>query len=222
MKTLKVLIADDHPVVREGLRLFLEAQSNIRVAGEARDGEEALDLARKLRPDILLLDIAMPRINGLDAVKLIHEAVPETGIVILSMYANEAYIHRVLEAGALGYTLKGAPSEEVLAAIRAVHEGKYYLSPQLQADVIEAYVKRRQKEVPGGGYELLSERERQVFRLLVEGNSTSQIASILCLGAKTAEKHRTNIVKKLGISNPIDMVKYAVRIGILDPNFWKT
>ncbi|HEX9898186.1 MAG TPA: response regulator transcription factor, partial [Candidatus Methylomirabilis sp.] len=182
----------------------------------------ALDLARKLRPDVLLLDIAMPRMNGLDAVKLIHDAVPETGIVILSMYANEAYIHRVLEAGALGYTLKGAPSEEVLAAIWAVHEGKYYLSPQLQADVIEAYVKRRQKEVPGGGYELLSERERQVFRLLVEGNSTSQIASILCLGAKTAEKHRTNIVKKLGVSNPIDMVKYAVRIGILDPNFWKT
>lgn len=222
MKTIKVLIADDHPVVREGLRLFLETQSNIRVAGEARDGEEALDLARKLRPDVVLLDIAMPRMNGLDAVKLIHEAVPETGIVILSMYANEAYIHRVLEAGALGYALKGAPSEEVLAAIWAVHEGKYYLSPQLQADVIGAYIQRRQKEVPAGGYELLSERERQVFRLLVEGNSTSQIARILCLGPKTAEKHRSNIVKKLGVSNPIDMVKYAVRIGILDPNFWKT
>lgn len=222
MKTIKVLIADDHPVVREGLRLFLETQINIRVAGEARDGEEALELTRKLRPDVLLLDIAMPRINGLDAVKLIHEAVPETGIVILSMYANEAYIHRALEAGALGYALKGAPSKEILAAIWAVHEGKYYLSPQLQADVIEAYIQRRQKDAPGGGYEHLSERERQVFRLLVEGNSTSQIAKILCLGVKTAEKHRANIVKKLGVSNPIDMVKYAFRIGILDPNFWKT
>jgi len=204
------------------LRLFLETHSTIRVAGEAKDGEEALELTRKLRPDVLLLDIAMPRINGLDAVKLIHEAVPETGIVILSMYANEGYIHRALEAGALGYTLKGAPSEEVLAAICAVNNGKYYLSPQLQADVIEAYVKKRQKEERGGGYELLSEREQQVFRLLVEGNSTRQVADILCLGLKTAEKHRSNIVKKLGVSNPIDMVKYAVRIGILDPNFWKT
>jgi len=138
------------------------------------------------------------------------------------MYANEAYISSALEAGALGYALKGAPSNEVLEAIRAAHEGKYYLSPQLQADVIEAYVKKYQKEEGGGGYEQLSERERQVFRLLVEGNSTCQIADILCLGLKTAEKHRTNIVKKLGVSNPIDMVKYAVRIGILDPNFWLT
>ena len=221
MDPIRVLIADDHAIVREGLRQMLETQADIVVVGEAGDGLEALEQTRHLRPDVLLLDIAMPRMSGLEVVQLIREAIPKTEILILSMYEKEAYAHKVLGAGAKGYVLKGAPSKDLLDGIRAVHGGHYFLSSKMGASVIDSYLKVRDKEPASIGYDALSDREKQVFMLVVEGKSTVDIGDILCVSPKTVEKHRAGIAKKLGISNPVEMVKYAVAIGLVDPEIWK-
>lgn len=219
---IRVVIADDHAIVREGLRQLLKLQSDIQVVGEASDGVEALELARALRPDVLLLDIAMPRMGGLEAVKLVRDAVPETKIIVLSMYQKEVYTHRALQAGAQGYVLKGGPSSDLLEAIRATYAGRFFLSHPMQAEVISSYLKGHEKNISTSDYDLLSEREKQVFLLLIEGNSTNQISKLLCVSVKTVEKHRANIAQKIGLSNPVEMMKYAIRIGIIDPDFWKS
>ncbi len=223
MKPIRVLIADDHAMIREGLRQLLEMQADIEVVGEATDGVEALDRCRTFRPDVVLLDIAMPRMTGVEAVSMIKQASPETEVIILSMYEKEAYVHQAMKAGARGYVLKAAPSTYLLEAIRRVNIGEFYLCPKIRNGVMEAYVgDHREEPHSEGGYDLLSDRERQVFMLLVEGNTTVQISDILCVSPKTAEKHRANIVKKLGISQPVKMVQYAIRIGVLDPETWQT
>ena len=223
MKPIRVLLADDHALIREGLRQLLEMQVDIKVVGEAEDGVETLDKCRDLRPDVVLLDIAMPRLTGVEAVSLIKQAIPETEIVMLSMYEKDAYVRQAMKSGALGYVLKAAPSSHLLAAIRSASKGEFYLSPKVHSGVMESYLSdRRRKTRTERKYDLLSERERQVFLLLVEGNSTIQIADILCVSPKTTEKHRANIIKKIGISQPIKMVQYAIRIGVIDPETWRT
>jgi two-component system response regulator NreC len=218
---MNILIADDHAVVREGLRQLFAAHPDMEVVGEAKDGQEALEKARLLRPDVTLLDIGMPRLSGLDAVRLIKEAVPETQIVVLSMYEKEAFVHQVFASGALAYVLKAASSSDVIEAVRAAHRGEYFLSSKIRAEVIGSYLESRKEEPSVRGYDLLSDREQQVFRLMVEGNSTTQIADILCVSPKTVEKHRANVMKKLGVRDLVAMVKYAVKIGIIDPDLWK-
>ncbi len=218
---MRVLLADDHAIVREGLRQLLNSQRDMEVVGEAEDGREALEKAKSLRPDVTLLDIAMPRLSGLEAVRLIKEAVPNIQIVVLSMHKKEAYVHQVLDAGALGYVLKASPSSDVLEAIRAVYRGEYFLSSKIRAEVIGTYLENRRKRPAVRGYDLLSDREQQVFRLIVEGNSTNQIADVLCVSPKTVEKHRANVMKKLGIHDVVAMVKYAIKIGIIDPELWE-
>jgi two-component system response regulator NreC len=218
---MKILVADDHAVVREGLKQLLAGQPDMDVVGEAQDGQEALEKAKVLRPDVTLLDIAMPRLSGLDAVRLIKEAVPETQIVVLSMYEKEAFVHQVFNSGALGYVLKAASSSDVIEAVRAAHRGEYFLSSKIRAEVIGTYLESRKEKPSVRGYDLLSDREQQVFRLMVEGNSTAKIADILCVSPKTVEKHRANVMKKHGVGDLLAMVKFAIKIGVIDPELWK-
>jgi two-component system response regulator NreC len=218
---MKILIADDHAIVREGLKQLVNSQRDMEVIGEAEDGRQALEKAKSLRPDVTLLDIAMPSLSGLEAVRLIKEAVPHTQIVVLSMHKKEAYVHQAFTSGALAYVLKASPSSDVLEAIRTAHRGEYFLSSKIRAEVIGRYLESRKEKPAVRGYDLLSEREQQVFRLMVEGNSTNQIADVLCVSPKTVEKHRGNVMNKLGIHDLVALVKYAIKIGIIDPELWE-
>jgi two-component system response regulator NreC len=218
---MRILIADDHAIVREGLKQLLNSQRDMEVAGEAQDGREALEKAKSLRPDVTILDIAMPGLSGLEAVRLVKEAVPHTQIVVLSMHEKEAYVHQAFASGALAYVLKASPSTDVLEAIRTAHRGEYFLSSKIKAEVIGRYLESRKEKPAVRGYDLLSEREQQVFRLMVEGNSTNQIADVLCVSPKTVEKHRGNVMNKLDIHDLVALVKYAIKIGIIDPELWE-
>lgn len=222
MAFIRVAVADDHSILREGLVMLLEKQDFIEIVGQASNGDQALSLVREHRPDVMLLDIAMPGINGLEAIEIVRGISPETGIVILSRYEKDAYVHQALDAGAFGYVVKGAPSEELVQAIRHAAEKKYFLSTQVRADVIQSYVRNHQanKPKPKTGYSQLSDREKQVFSLLVEGNSSAKIADILCISSKTVDKHRASISRKIGIENPVKMVQYAIRNGLVDPSIW--
>lgn len=220
MRKIKILIVDDHTIVREGLRQLLNNQEDMEVVGEAGDGLEALKKVKILQPDVTLLDIAIPRLSGLEAVRLIKETVPGTQVVVFSMHKKEAYVHQVLASGALGYVLKASPSSDVLEAVRAARRGEYFLSSSIKAEVVKIYLENRKEKPTVKGYDLLSEREQQTFRLVVEGNSTKQIADVLSISPKTVEKHRTNVMNKLGIHDLVGLVKYAVKIGVIDPEIW--
>jgi two-component system, NarL family, response regulator NreC len=221
MKKIRILIADDHAIVRDGLRQLLNSQADMEVAGEAEDGREALKKVKTLRPDVILLDIAMPRLSGLEVISLIREASTETQVVVLSMHAKETYVQQVLASGALGYVLKASPSTDILEAIRTAHRGEYFLSSRLKAEVIGQYLKTRPAAVAVRGYELLTEREQQVFRLVAQGHSTAEIAEVLCVSAKTVEKHRTSLMNKLGVHDRMELLKYAIKIGVVDPELWE-
>ncbi len=216
-----MLIADDHAIVRNGLQKLLDEQPDMEVVGEATDGMQTVKKVKSLRPDVALIDIAMPKLSGLEATNLIKEAVPEVQIVILSMHEKDAYVDRALSYGALGYVLKASPTSDVLEAIRAVHRGRYFLSSKVNAQIIDTYLKNRKEKDEVSGYNLLSDREQQVFRLLAEGRDTGEAASILFISLKTVKKHRANIMKKLNIHNMVELVKYAVKIGIIGPELWE-
>jgi two-component system response regulator NreC len=221
MQKIRVLIADDHAIVRDGLRQLLKSQQDMEPTGEAEDGHQALEKAKTLRPDVILLDIAMPRLSGIEVIGLIREAVPASQVVVLSMHAKETYVQQALAAGALGYVLKASPSLDILDAIRAAYRGEYFLSSRLQAEVIGKYL-QAQRSIPSvRSYDLLSEREQQVFRLVAQGHSTSQIANILCVSPKTVEKHRTSLMNKLDVHDRLDLLKYAIKIGVVDPDLWE-
>ena len=220
MKKIRVLIADDHSVVREGLRQLLSKDAAVEVVGEATDGLEALEMVRRYSPRVVILDIAMPRVSGMEAVALIKEAQPECEVVVLTMHSKESMIHRVLESGALGYVLKASPVSDVLEAVKAADRGEYFLSSKIKAEVVGAYVSGRHNRPPVKGYDLLSEREQQVFRLLAEGNTTQQTAELLTVSPKTVEKHRSNIMRKLGLKDRLELIKLAIKIGIIDPDLW--
>ena len=221
MNKIRVLIADDHAIVREGLRQLLNGQRDMEVAGEAEDGRQALEKVKSLHPDVILLDIAMPHLSGLEVISLIREAAPETQVVVLSMHSKETYVQQVLSSGALGYVLKASPSTDILEAIRMAHRNEYFLSSRLKAEVIGKYLKTKRSAPALRGYDLLTEREQQVFRLVAQGHSTSQIADILCVSPKTVEKHRTSLMNKLGVHDRLELLKYAIKIGIVDPELWE-
>lgn len=220
MRKIKVLIADDHFVVRTGVCQIIDDQPDMEVADVACDGVEALDKARKLIPDIVLIDIAMPNLSGLEAIGMIKDALPETQIVILSMHAKENYVRQALSSGVKGYVLKDSPSTDIIDAIHAAICGEYFLSSKIKAGVIDSYLENKKNTPTVRGYDLLSEREQQVFRLVVEGKSAKEIADLLFISPKTIEKHRSNVMNKLGVHGRLELLKYAIKIGIVDPALW--
>lgn len=214
MGIVRVLIADDHAVLREGLRLLLDGTEGLEVVGEAADGEEALRQAELLRPDIVLLDLAMPGVGGLEAARLLKERLPETKVIVLTVHDGEDYVFRALKAGAAGYLLKESCAAEVLAAIRAVAAGGCYLSPRVSRTVVQDYVSKSGKRQAAATS--LSARECQVLRLIAEGVPGRQIALRLHLSPKTVENHRSNIMKKLGVHNRVALIKAAWKLGLTD------
>lgn len=217
---IQVLLADDHAIVRDGVRQLLATRNDMEIVGEAVDGCEVMEKIKLLRPDVVLLDIAMPSLSGLDVLGLIRETMPDIKVVVLSMHDKENYIQQVLALGALGYVLKASPSSDIVKAIKSAYRGEYFLSSKLKTNVIHSYVKNFESKPSLKSYDLLSEREQQVFRLVVQGNSTKQIASLLCVSPKTVEKHRASIMEKLGVHDRLELLKYAIKIGVVDPELW--
>jgi RNA polymerase sigma factor (sigma-70 family) len=211
---IKVFVADDHGVVRDGLRAILEAQGDIAVIGEAADGRETVRQVAQLRPDVVLMDIAMPALNGIEATEQLRANCPSTQVVILSVHATKEHIFRALQAGATGYLLKEVAGQEVVEAVRAVHAGRRYLGQQIAESVIDDYVRQRQATEAPSPLERLSPREREVMQLVVEGKSSAEIAEILCLSSKTVETYRSRLMQKLGVHDLPSLVKFAIQHGL--------
>ena len=213
MKTLRVVLADDHTLVRAGIRKLLESMSDLEVVGEADDGLALLVLAEQLRPDLVLMDIAMPKLNGLDATIRLVEASPETRVLILSMHQNEEYVRLALRHGAVGYLLKDAATLELDLAIEAIRRGETYLSPAVTKGVLTDYVQRLRGDDPPTGQ--LTPRQREIVQLVAEGLSTKEIARRLDLSVKTVDTHRSQVMKQLDIHEIAGLVRYALRTGLI-------
>ncbi|MBI2875306.1 MAG: response regulator transcription factor [Candidatus Tectomicrobia bacterium] len=209
-----IVLVDDHPVVRQGLRALLEAEPGFRVIGEAGEGVEAVQLVERLQPDVLVLDLMIPGLNGLEVTRQVSRRSSRTRVVILSMHANEAYVLEALRNGALGYVLKDAGATELLRAVREVAAGRRYLSPPLSERAIEIYVQKTDA-APLDLYETLTTREREVLQLAAEGYSATEIADRLSISSRTVETHRANLMRKLGLRTQTDLIRYALRRGIL-------
>jgi len=205
---LRVLLADDHLLFRQGLRALLEREA-LHVVGEADDGHEAARLARELRPDVAVLDLAMPLLNGLDAAREIHQASPRTRTILLTMHTEDPYVGKALQAGIKGYVLKTQASADLIQAIREVHRGAIYLSPGVSRAVVDAYLAKTELPI-----DPLTARERQVLQLVAEGKTTKEVAVLLGISVKTAESHRTRIMQKLDIHETASLVRYAIREGL--------
>lgn len=212
---IRVMLADDHAVVRDGLRMVLESQDDIEVVGDAADGRQAVEQAKALRPDIVLMDIAMPNLNGIEAAPHIREAVPRTQVVMLSMHATSEHVSRSLQAGAAGFVLKESAGKEVIEAVRTVQRGHRFLSPKVEDMVVEGYIRQAADSPEKTPLERLSGREREVLQLVAEGKSSAAIADTLALSPKTVETYRSRVMHKLGLGDLPSLVKFAIEHGII-------
>jgi len=212
---IRVLIADDHGIVRQGTRSLLDKEVDIEVVGEAEDGRTAIEMAELLKPAVVVLDIAMPRLNGLDAAAQIARRLPEVGVIILSMHDEEDYLVRALSAGVRGYLLKDTAQIDLVRAVRSVAQKKAFFSPTIAQMLIEDFTRQLQKKGVTDSYELLTERERETLQLLAEGKSNKEAATILEVSPYTIETHRNNLMQKLNLHNTAEIVLYAVRKKII-------
>ncbi len=213
--SITVIIADDHSIVREGLKLLLETQPDIKVAGSASNGRETVRLVERSRPDVVVMDIVMPELNGIEATRKITRTCSGTKVVILSMYSAREHVFQALHAGAHGYVLKESVVKELIDAIRAVHLGNRYLSRKISDLVVEDYLSPRKAREPKSPLSLLSQREREILQLVAEGKTSSEIGEILFISPKTAETYRSRLIHKLGIKDLPGLVKFAIQHGLI-------
>jgi DNA-binding NarL/FixJ family response regulator len=218
-KPIRILLADDHTIVRQGLARLLEEQPDLRVVGEAINGQVVIDMALELIPDIIIMDIAMPLLNGIEAAKRVRKSLPECKIIILSMYSHEHYIHQLLETGISGYLLKDSSGKDIIKAIKAAMKNETFLSPSISQKVEASRYFTHKKSSREERYENLSNREREVFQLIAEGFSTKKITDILCISTSTVKSHRANIMEKLDLTSPVQLGRFAIQLGLVDPDF---
>ena len=212
--SIKVFLADDHTVVRDGLRFLLEAQPDITVVGDAADGREAVRQVEHLHPEVVIMDIAMPELNGIEAAQQICEVCPSTRVIILSMHSTSEHIFRAFQAGVCGYLLKESAGVEVVNAVRAVHTGQRYLSQKISNQVLDDYMRQREMADARSPLAALSPREREVLQLVVEGKSSADIAGILFISPNTVDTYRSRLMRKLGVSDLPGLVKFAIQHGL--------
>ena len=216
MENLRIVLAEDHTILREGLRALLSADPAFEIIGEAPDGREAVRCVEKLEPDLLLMDLSMPRMSGMDAIREIKKRYPDIKIIALTVHKTEEYLLATLQAGADGYVLKDATHDELVLAIKNVMRGKSYLSPGVSEKVIEGYLEGKESNRPRSSWETLSQREREVLKLIAEGYKNKEIAEDLCISLKTVEKHRANLMKKLDLHNAAALTVYAMQKGLVN------
>ena len=215
MKKLRILLADDHSVMRTGLRALLERQPNLEVVGESENGRETIKLVDSLKPDIVIMDVGMPGLNGIEATQAIVNQHPNTAVVILSMHADESYVMRALKAGARSYLLKDSAPADLMRAIHAISQNKSFFSPKVSRILAEDYVRVLQQKGAVDSYDLLTSREREILQLIAEGKANKEVAAILNISPYTVETHRSHILEKLNLHNPVELILYAVRKGII-------
>ena len=214
MRKIKVVVADDHTILRQGIKALLDNQEGIEVVGEAKDGREAIKTIEELLPDVILMDIAMPGLNGLEATRRIKKKFPKVKVVVLTMHANEEYIFQILNAGADGYLVKETAFQDLISAINAVHKGEAFMSPSVSKKVMTDYIQRAQGEEKVS-FDTLTTREREVLKMVSEGKSNNEIAAFLSISVRTVENHRANIMRKLKLKKTADLVRYAITEGLV-------
>jgi len=215
VKKKRIVIAEDYTILREGLRALISSNPDLEVVGEAEDGKDAIQRVEKLSPDLILVDLSMPRTNGVDAIREIKRRCPETKVVALTVHKAEEYILAALEAGADGYVLKDATHAELMTAIKTVLDGKSYLSPGVSERVIQGYLDGKKRVKPSSSWETLTNRERQVLKLIAEGYKNREIGDYLCVSVKTVEKHRANLMQKLDLHNASALTALAIEKGLI-------
>jgi len=215
MKATRIVLADDHTVVRKGLRLLLESYPGFQVVADAADGRQAVALAEEHRPDVMVMDVAMPILNGIEAARQISAKLPGVAIVFLSMHSDEAYVLKALKAGANAYLLKDSAEHDLIDAVKAVSEGKAFFSPAISKMLVEDYMRQMRERKVEDSYELLTTREREILQLLAEGKSNKEVAAMLSLSLYTVETHRGNILQKLNLHSTAELVLYAIRKGVI-------
>ena len=217
-RPIRIILAEDHTIVRQGLARLLDDQPDLKVVGEAVNGRVAVEKALALKPDVIIMDIAMPLMNGIEAAKRIRKHLPKTKILILSMYSHEHYIHELLETGISGYLLKDSSGRDIIKAIHAAMNDETFLSPSISKMVVDSYFSPRKVSSREERFKKLTNREREVFQLIAEGHSTRQIADMLCVSISTVKSHRSKIMEKLLINSPVHLVHFAIQLGLVDPD----